>query len=29
MGQFTTIMARDGHEFQAWLAAAPARRLRV
>jgi carboxymethylenebutenolidase len=21
MGQFTTIMARDGHEFQAWLAA--------
>ena len=25
MGQFTTIMARDGHEFQAWLAAAPAR----
>jgi len=20
MGQFTTIMARDGHEFQAWLA---------
>lgn len=25
MGEFTTIMARDGHEFQAWLAAAPAR----
>jgi len=25
MGQFTTIMARDGHEFQAWLAAAPSR----
>ena len=25
MGQFTTIMARDGHEFQVWLAAAPAR----
>jgi carboxymethylenebutenolidase len=25
MGQFTTIMARDGHEFQAWLAAARAR----
>lgn len=25
MGDFTTIMARDGHEFQAWLAAAPAR----
>ena len=25
MGAFTTIMARDGHEFQAWLAAAPAR----
>jgi len=25
MGQFTTIMARDGHEFQAWLAAAPGR----
>jgi carboxymethylenebutenolidase len=25
MGQFTTIMARDGHEFQAWIAAAPAR----
>jgi len=25
MGQFTTIMARDGHEFQAWLAAAPQR----
>jgi carboxymethylenebutenolidase len=27
MGQFTTIMARDGHEFQAWLAA-PAGRPR-
>ena len=27
MGEFTTIMARDGHEFQAWLAA-PARRPR-
>src|SRR5215469_8052190 len=25
MGNFTTIMARDGHEFQCWLAAAPAR----
>jgi len=25
MGEFTTIMARDGHEFQAWLAAAPGR----
>ena len=25
MGQFTTIMARDGHEFQARLAAAPGR----
>src|ERR1700752_128186 len=25
MGEFPTIMARDGHEFQAWLAAAPAR----
>lgn len=23
MGEFTTIMARDGHEFQAYLAAAP------
>ncbi|HKZ73984.1 MAG TPA: dienelactone hydrolase family protein [Steroidobacteraceae bacterium] len=23
MGQFTTIMARDGHEFRAWLAAPP------
>ena len=23
MGEFTTIMARDGHEFQAWLCAAP------
>jgi carboxymethylenebutenolidase len=27
MGEFTTIMARDGHEFQAWLAA-PAGRPR-
>ena len=25
MGQYTTLMARDGHEFQAWLAAAPRR----
>jgi carboxymethylenebutenolidase len=25
MGEFTTIMARDGHEFRAWLAAPPAR----
>ena len=25
MGQYTTIMARDGHEFQAWLAAPPGR----
>jgi carboxymethylenebutenolidase len=25
MGEFTTIMARDAHEFQAWLAAPPAR----
>jgi carboxymethylenebutenolidase len=25
MGELTTIMARDGHEFQAYLAAAPAR----
>jgi carboxymethylenebutenolidase len=25
MGEYTTIMARDGHEFQAWLAAPPAR----
>ena len=25
MGQFTTIMARDGHEFQAYLAAPPGR----
>jgi carboxymethylenebutenolidase len=25
MGQFTTIMARDGHEFQVWMAAAAAR----
>jgi carboxymethylenebutenolidase len=25
MGQFTTIMARDGHEFQSYLAAPPAR----
>jgi len=23
MGDYTTIMARDGHEFQAWLAASP------
>src|ERR1700692_420503 len=23
MSEFTTIMARDGHEFQAWLAAPP------
>ncbi|MGH8284916.1 MAG: dienelactone hydrolase family protein, partial [Steroidobacteraceae bacterium] len=23
MGEFTTIMARDGHEFRAWLAAPP------
>jgi carboxymethylenebutenolidase len=23
MGEYTTIMARDGHEFQAWLAAPP------
>ena len=21
MGEFTTLMARDGHEFRAWLAA--------
>ena len=21
MGEFTTLMARDGHQFQAWLAA--------
>ena len=21
MGEFTTLMARDGHEFNAWLAA--------
>ncbi|MBS0365768.1 MAG: dienelactone hydrolase family protein [Proteobacteria bacterium] len=27
MGDYTTIMARDGHEFQAWLAAPPARPL--
>jgi carboxymethylenebutenolidase len=27
MGQFTTIMARDGHEFQAWLAAPAGRPL--
>ena len=26
MGEFTTIMARDGHEFQAYLAAPPASR---
>jgi carboxymethylenebutenolidase len=25
MGEYSTIMARDGHEFQAWLAAPPAR----
>lgn len=25
MGELTTIMARDGHEFQAWLAAPPGR----
>jgi carboxymethylenebutenolidase len=25
MGDYTTIMARDGHEFQAWLTAAPGR----
>jgi carboxymethylenebutenolidase len=25
MGELTTLMARDGHEFQAYLAAAPAR----
>jgi len=25
MGELTTIMARDGHEFQAWLVAAPPR----
>jgi carboxymethylenebutenolidase len=25
MGEYTTIMARDGHEFQAWLAAPPGR----
>src|SRR5436853_6060832 len=25
MGEYSTIMARDGHEFQAWLAAAPGR----
>jgi len=25
LGDFTTLMARDGHEFQAWLAAAPGR----
>jgi carboxymethylenebutenolidase len=24
MGEFTTLMARDGHEFNAWLSAAPA-----
>ncbi|HTU64692.1 MAG TPA: dienelactone hydrolase family protein [Steroidobacteraceae bacterium] len=24
MGEFTTLMARDGHEFNAWLAAPPA-----
>lgn len=25
MGEYSTIMARDGHEFQAWLAAPPGR----
>jgi len=25
MGEYTTIMARDGHEFQAWLSAPPGR----
>jgi carboxymethylenebutenolidase len=25
MGDYTTIMARDGHEFQAWLTASPAK----
>lgn len=25
MSEFTTIMARDGHEFQAWIAAPPGR----
>ena len=25
MGEYTTIMARDGHQFQAWLTAAPGR----
>ena len=25
MGEYTTIMARDGHEFQAWLTAPPGR----
>ncbi len=25
MGEFSTFMARDGHEFQAWLAAPPGR----
>ena len=25
MGAYTTIMSRDGHEFQAWLTAAPGR----
>src|SRR5579864_2450920 len=25
LGEFTTLMARDGHEFQAWLAAPPGR----
>ena len=25
MGEYATLMARDGHEFQAWLAAPPAR----
>ena len=25
MGEYTTIMARDGHQFQTWLSAAPGR----
>ena len=25
MGEYSTLMARDGHEFQAWLAAPPAK----
>ena len=28
MGEFTTLMARDGHEFNAWLAA-PSRSRRA